>query len=95
MTTAHSPLSRLKAQADKIAATLKAAERGEKIVGQFADKIAAARGENSFKVGIVMDDKVIIIEMPWATIRSMGEVGLAEYILKQMLREARGATDAI
>lgn len=88
MTTAHSPLRVLKAQADKIAATLKAAERGETIDARFAEKIAAARGKDIFKVGIVMDDKVITIEMPWATISATSEVGLAEYILNQM-REAR------
>ena len=88
MTTSHSPLSQLKAQADKIAATLKAAERGEQIDVRFAEKIEAARSKDSFKVGIVMDDKVITIEMPWATIRGTNEVGLAEYILNQM-REAR------
>lgn len=90
MTTKHSPLRALKAQADKIAATLKAAERGEKIDLRFAEKIDAARAKESFKVGIVMDDKIITIDMPWATIRSTSEVGLAEYILNQM-REARDA----
>lgn len=90
MTTAHSPLRILKAQADKIAATLKAAERGEKIDVRFAEKIEAARSKPSFKAGIVMDDKVITIEMPWETIRGTSEVGLAEYILNQM-REARDA----
>lgn len=84
MTTKHSPLRALKAQADKIAATIKAAERGEKIDTRFAEKIEAARGKESFEVGIVMDDKVITIEMPWTTIRSTNEVGLAEYILGQM-----------
>ncbi len=88
MTTKHSPLSQLKAQADKIAAMLKAAERGEPIDVRFAGKIEAARGKSSFKVGIVMDDKIITIEMPWATIRGTNETGLAEYILNQM-REAR------
>ena len=88
MTTKHSPLRVLKVQADKIAQTLKAAERGEKIDVRFAEKIAAAREQDSFKVGIVMDDKVITIEMPWETIRATSEVGLAEYILGQM-REAR------
>jgi hypothetical protein len=88
MTTKHSPLRVLKAQADKIAQTLKAAERGEKIDVRFAEKINAAREQESFKVGIVMDDKVITIEMPWETIRGTSEVGLAEYILVQM-REAR------
>lgn len=88
MTTKHSPLSALKAQADKIAETLKAAERGEKIDVRFSQKIDGARSKESFKVGIVMDDKVITIEMPWATIRATSEVGLAEYILNQM-RETR------
>lgn len=90
MTTAHSPLRILKAQADKIAATLKAAERGEKIEARFAEKIESARGKDCFKVGIVMDDKIITIEMPWAIIRETSEFGLAEYVLNQM-REARDA----
>ena len=75
MTTARSPLSQLKAQADKIAATLKAAERGEKIDVRFAEKIEAARAKETFKAGIVMDDKIITIEMPWTTIRSTNERG--------------------
>jgi hypothetical protein len=88
MTTKHSPLSALKAQADKIAATLKAAERGDKIDARFAEKIAEARSKESFKVGIVMDDKIITIDMPWFTIRNSSEAGLSEYIVRQM-REAR------
>lgn len=90
MTTKHSPLSALKAQADKIAVTLKAAERGEKIDVRFAEKIDAAREKESFKVGIIMDDKVISIEMLWTTIRATSESGLSEYIVRQM-REARDA----
>ena len=92
MTTRHSPLSALKAQADKIAEVLKRWERGEKIGVRFAAKIDAARGKESFKFGIVMDDKIITIEMPWTTIRSANEAGLAEYILNQM-REARDAVN--
>lgn len=84
MTTKHSPLSVLKAQADRIAATLKAAERGEKIDARFAEKIAAARFKDSFKFGIIMDDKVITVEMPWVKIRTSDESGLSEYIVKQM-----------
>ncbi len=91
MTTSQSPLSALKAQADKIAQTIKAAERGEKIDVRFGEKIAAARAKDSFIVGVLMDDKLIKIEMPWATIRSSSEVGLAEFILKQM-RGARNLT---
>lgn len=88
MTTAHSPLRVLKAQADKIAATLKAAERGEKIDVRFAEKIEVARHEARFQAGIVMDDKIIMIEMPWETIRSISEVVLAKHILN-LMREAR------
>jgi len=84
VTTKHSPVSALKAQAEKIAATIKAAERGEKIDVRFAEKIAAARDKDIFKVGIFMDDKVITIEMPWAVIKGASEAGLAEFILKQM-----------
>lgn len=92
MTTKHSPLSVLKGQADKIAATIKAAERGEKIDVQFAEKLAAARNQPSVKVGVVMDDKIIILDMPWFTIRNSSEGGLAEYILDKM-REARDAVN--
>lgn len=84
MTTARSPLSQLKAQADKIAAMLKAAERGEKIDVRFAEKIAAARATDSFTVGVVMDDKFLKIKIPWTVIWETSEVGLAEWILDQM-----------
>ncbi len=82
MTTKHSPLRQLKAQADKIAATLKAGERGE--VAFKGD----ARQKPTTKVGIAMDDKVITIEIAWATIRETSEAGLAAYILK-LMREQR------
>lgn len=87
MTTTRSLFGTLKVQADKIAAALKAAERNEKI----NEKIVAARDKEIFKIGIMMDDKVITIEMPWATIRGTSEAGLAEYILKQM----RGSPDIV
>jgi hypothetical protein len=88
MTTAHSPLRVLKAQADHVAKMLKAAERGEKIDVRFAERIEAARKTDSFTAGIIMDDKIIKITMPWTLIRETSEVGLAEWILKQM-REQR------
>jgi hypothetical protein len=88
VTTSHSPISRLKAQAAKIAAMLKAAERGDTIDARFAEKIAAARGLEVFKVGIVMDDKVITIEMPWTMIRKTSEAGITEFILQRM-RDAK------
>nr|WP_295465278.1 hypothetical protein [Mesorhizobium sp.] len=93
MTTRHSPLNALKAQADKIAATLKAAERGEKIDAQIAGGLAEARAKDSFKVGIVMDDKIVTITMPWTTIRATSEAGLSEYIVNQMRETRLPSTD--
>lgn len=95
MTTSHSPLSAIKAQADTIAATIKAAERGENIDVRFAAKIDAARAKDVFKVGIVMDDKVITIEMPWTMIRETSEVGLSEYIIKQMRKRRDGCANKV
>lgn len=89
MTTKDSPLRVLKAQADKIARTLADAERGVFPDTHFAHKWNEARSKEVIKIGIVMDDKVITIDIPWVTIRSTGEVGMSEYILRQMrgLRE--------
>lgn len=90
MTTKNSPIRQLKAQADKIAAVLKAAERGEQVEAMFAAKIAEARQKPTFKAGIVMDDKVITLEMPWTLISETSEAALSEYIVRQM-RELRHA----
>lgn len=91
MTTSRSPLRVLKAQADTIAKTIKAVERGENPVEDRGGKIAAARDKPEFKVGVVMDDKVLIVDLPWVTIRETSEVGLAEFILKHM-RDSREAS---
>jgi hypothetical protein len=88
MTTSHSPLRVLKAQADKIAQTLKAIDRGETVANDPLGKIAASRVTGIFTYGIVMDDKIIKIEMPWSVIHDTSEVGIAEYVLKQM-KDAR------
>lgn len=88
MSTKNSPLSKLKAEADNIARHLAAFERGEPIDPQFASKLEAARKQEVVKIGIVMDDKIITLEIPWTTIKSSGEVAMSEYILKQM-REHR------
>jgi hypothetical protein len=78
-------------QADKIAQTLKAVEHGENPVSDSGGKIAASMVRGSFKTGIVMDDKLITLEMPWKMIRDTSEVALAEYILKQMRNQRENA----
>lgn len=90
MTTSRSPLRVLKQQSDRIAMALKQAERGEAIAHDPGGKIVAARSRPSVKFGVVMDDKVLTIDMPWSTIRETSERGISEYLLKQM-REARDA----
>lgn len=82
MTTKHSPLRRLKAQADQIAKNMKAAERGEIAVKPGSETV------DPIKFGIVMDDKIITLEVPRAVIRDTSEAGLSEYVLDQM-REVR------
>ena len=84
MTTKNSPLHKLKAQADKIAAVMKAVERGEKVAADPAGKIAAALARGEVKFGIVMDDKVITVTLPCATIRESDEAGISEWILAHM-----------
>lgn len=91
MTTSQSPLRVLKAQADKIAKTVKAIDRGEKVEGDPLGKIEASKARGVFKFAVVMDDKIIALEMAWATIGAHSEVGLAEYILKLM----RGSRETV
>lgn len=91
MTTARSPLRVLKGQADHIAKLVKAISRGESPTEDRGGKLAAARNKDSIKFGVVMDDKVLTIDMTWVTIRETSEVGISEYILKAM-REARDAS---
>jgi hypothetical protein len=88
MTTKSSPIQQLRAQADKIAATLKTAERGGKVDARFAEKIAAARANPTFKVGVVMDDKVFTLELPWTKIAETTERELSRFILN-LMQEAR------
>lgn len=84
MTTKHSPLRRLKAQADEIAAKIKAVERGD------LPAKAGSESKASLKFGVVMDDKIITLEISREKIRSCSEVSLAEYIL-DLMRETRDA----
>ncbi len=89
MTTARSPLRKLRAQADNIAAMLKAAERGETIVG--GNTLTFKREDKpTIKFCVAMDDKALIIEMAWVTIKDTSEAGLSEYIMRQM-RDQREA----
>lgn len=84
MSTSKSPAWKLKAEADNMAKIIKAVERGEKVAADPAGKMAAALARGSVKFGIVMDDKIITIDMPTTTIRETDEAGISEYIVQHM-----------
>jgi hypothetical protein len=84
MTTSQSPLRVLKDQSDRIAKMLKSTERGEPVADDRGGKIAASLAKGDVKFGVVMDDKILTIEMQWSAIRDMSEVALSEWILKYM-----------
>ncbi|MDB5358812.1 MAG: hypothetical protein JWO51_109 [Rhodospirillales bacterium] len=88
MTTKNSPIAKLRAQALKIAKTLKDAECGKATVPDPGGKLAASLAKGEVTVGVAMDDKIIQITMPWATVRETDEAGLVEFILVQMREEA-------
>lgn len=91
MTTSKSPIRKIKAQADNMARILKAIERGERVADDPTGKIAAALARGLVKFGIVMDDKIITVEMPTSTIHETSEAGISEYIVNYM----RGAQPSI
>jgi hypothetical protein len=91
MTTKSSPPHMLRRQAETVAETLKKAERGDKFDAKYTARIAEARERGSFSVGIVMDDKVIKLDISWATIHETTEAALVEYILDLMRETKKGA----
>ncbi len=82
MTTSASPLAKLKAQADQIATRLKGMVSADPAT--LPDKVRAALDKPAIKFGIVMDDKIITVEMPWATIRETDEAGISAWIVEHM-----------
>lgn len=76
MTTSMSPDWKIRKQSDAIASRLKAASRGDiEMSSENPDKI---------KLGIAMDDKIIIIEITWALIRDTLESDLSTLVFNLM-----------
>lgn len=85
MSTSQSPLRQLQAEADRIAAMLKRFERRDFTgIDDPAHKLARAVAAGRLKVGIVMDDKVVTLEIPLPTIAEHSEASLAAYVLRLM-----------
>lgn len=73
MSTSDSPIEKLTAEADKIATVLHEQYKAKKFIGKPTTKI-----------GIVMDDKVITLEMRTETIGRLPHHALSSYVLKLM-----------
>lgn len=88
MTTKHSSRAKLKTQADQIAKTLKGFYDGKIPDGQFVQKLKDARAKDGVTFGIiVMDDKVLKIEMPWTVVATSTERAISEWIVSKMAEE--------
>lgn len=90
MTTADSPLGRLREQADRIAKTLQQIERGDVVDGARdpGGRIATSRARPTVIFGIAMDDKIVKIELSWSRIRETEHRFLSDFIVQQMQRQA-------
>lgn len=84
MTTKNSPPSQLRAQAHKIADSLKRAARGEKVANDPAGKIEASKARGFIDFAIAMDDKILKIQIPWTTINELAFPLLCDFIYDQM-----------
>jgi len=92
VTTAKSPTHELRAQAHKIADVLKRAAGGEKIANDPLGKIEASKARGFIDFAIVMDDKILKIEIPWQTINELALPLLCDFIFDQM-SEAKHAAN--
>jgi hypothetical protein len=94
MTTTHSLRKVLKKQASIIAKKIKMIERGE-LTDDPQGRFAEALKKGSVAFGIIMDDKVIKIEMTTEFIKATSEDELVALILKTMretMRRDKSAT---
>lgn len=92
MTTAKSPPQQIRAQAHKIAETLKRAAAGERIANDPLGKIEASKARGYVDFAIVMDDKIVKIQVPWGTIEALELPLLCDFIFDQM-SEAKHAAN--
>ncbi len=85
MTTASSRKRVLRRQAKQIVAVLKLAERRDP---RAPAKMLEARDRESVKAAVAMDDKIIILEVPWKTIAETSDIELQDFIVEQMQKPA-------
>ncbi len=89
MSTANSPLSKLKAEATRMAKGLKNMAAGKvPAINDPAGKIKDAMGRDSITFSLVMDDKILKFTWLWADIRVATEAQLVDMLVEQMRRPA-------
>lgn len=81
MTNQRTGLRELQRRADKMAAKLKAWERGD-VASDVSGQIAAWRARNVVAFSVPVDADAVTFEMPWAAIAEASEAELAFFILK-------------
>lgn len=85
MTTSKSPPDVIRAQAHRIAETLKKVADGGIInVSDPNGKLKASLEKGVVDFGIVMDDKIVKIEIPWETVRVHTQQSLCDWIFRLM-----------
>ena len=90
MSTSASPPEKLRAQAHNIAVNLKKLAGGGQVADDPLGKIAAARARGYLDFAIVMDDKIIKIEVPFSKIDELTLPLLCDFIYDAM----RGGTNS-
>ena len=81
MTNQRTGLRELQRRADKMAAKLKAWERGD-VANDATGRIAQWRKRETVQFTMRVDAGALVIEMPWAAIAEASEAELAFFILK-------------
>jgi len=84
MTTSNTPPKILRMQSDRIAHLMKEIEAGRSVDDDVGGKIAASKASGIFKPAIAMDDKLILIEIPWNTVHNLSEAELSAFIFDLM-----------
>lgn len=87
MTNQRTGLRELQRRSDKMAAKLKAWERGD-IASDVTGKIAEWRKRDVVAFSVPVDEGAVTFEMPWAVIAEASEAELSFFILKGV-RETR------
>jgi len=84
MATSNTPAKILRMHSDRIAHIMKDLEAGQPVKDGISSKIAASKASGVFRPLVAMDDKLVVIEIPWTTVRNLSESELSAFIFDLM-----------